>query len=136
MKRGLIFLWATAALSVCSPVVAQTNSDNTVVTQQQLSVTGYLRDLTCVLMNPAAGEAKDQHSTGCMKKCVEGGAPLGILTKDNQVYTLLPPEAEIMSPKQRQRFLPYVGKWVQVTGTVVHRGGSQAFVVNKINVLL
>src|SRR5947207_3044676 len=44
------------------------------------TVTGYLRDTECLLKNPKAGEANTEETRACLRACVRGGSPLGVLT--------------------------------------------------------
>lgn len=49
-------------------------------------VVGYVRDVACLLRNPKAGAATTALTQDCMKKCVRGGSPVGILTEDAAFY--------------------------------------------------
>src|SRR5947207_3161153 len=52
------------------------------------TVTGYLRDAECLLKNPKAGEANTDETRACLRACVRGGAPLGLLSREGELYTL------------------------------------------------
>ena len=49
------------------------------------SVTGEVVDLMCYLDHGAKGE---KHA-GCAEKCIKSGGPVGLLTKDNQLYLVV-----------------------------------------------
>jgi hypothetical protein len=56
-------------------------------TGKAATLSGYVRDVACLLRNPDAGEATSPLIRDCMKKCVAGGSPIGILTEQGEMYT-------------------------------------------------
>ena len=58
-------------------------------------------------------------SMKCVLDCVKGGSPLAILTKDGDLY--LPISDKMPDADQRQKLMPFVGKYVRASGTVFER---------------
>src|SRR5580692_8437989 len=78
------------------------------------------------------GQQKDATKLNleCAVECAKAGSPLIVLTKDGVIYT---PISDTMPDKdQRQRLMPFLGKYVQVTGTVSEREGTHAIAVQNI----
>jgi hypothetical protein len=53
-----------------------------------------------------------------------------VLTKDEQVYD--PISAEMPDMDVRKKLLPFLGKFVKITGHVYSRGGSNAISLERI----
>ncbi len=92
-----------------------------------VSITGYVRDSGCV---HRFHEVVKPLPNGCVEACMRGGSPLLILTKDEQVYH--PISSEMPDVDVRPKLLPFVGKFVKVTGHVYERGGSKAISLEQI----
>ncbi len=97
------------------------------------AITGYVRDIACLLRNPKAGAATTALTQDCMRKCVRGGSPIGILTEDGTLYT--PVSDVIPDTSVRTRMLPYVGKYVKAKGRVFERGGLHAISISSMEVI-
>src|SRR5512143_2917705 len=97
------------------------------------SLSGYVRDLACLLRNPDAGEATSAQTKDCMRKCVAGGSPVGILPEHGELYT--PISDTIPDRSARAKLVPYVGKYVRVSGRVFERGGLHAISIESIEVI-
>jgi hypothetical protein len=80
------------------------------------SVTGEVVDLMCYLDHGAKGE---KHA-GCAEKCIKSGGPVGLLTKDDQLYLVIG-EHEPMN----SQLAPYAAKTVTLTGKIVERNGMK-----------
>jgi hypothetical protein len=109
---------------------ASPNNPQSEYSGDPITVTGYLRDTECLLKNPKAGEANTAETKACLRACVHGGAPLGVLTREGDLYTLLGQETP--DTKLRSKLEPFAGHYVRVTGWKVLRGGSQALVIKDI----
>lgn len=66
----------------------------------------------------------------CVLDCVRAGSPLAILTKDGDLY--LPISDKMPDYSQRQKLMPFVGKYVRANGTVFERNGTHAIVITGI----
>jgi hypothetical protein len=78
------------------------------------SVTGEVVDLMCYLDHGAKG---DKHA-GCAEKCIKSGGPVGLLTKDDQLYLVIGDHQPM-----NEALAPHAGKSVTLTGKVVERNG-------------
>jgi hypothetical protein len=61
---------------------------------------------------------------------VKAGSPIGILTKDGELY--LPISDKMPDFSQRQKLMPFVGKYVRVKGISFERNGTHAIVITDI----
>jgi hypothetical protein len=66
----------------------------------------------------------------CALECVRAGSPVAILTKDGDLY--LPISDKMPDYDQRQKLMPFVGKYVRVSGIVFERSGTHAIVITEI----
>ena len=92
-----------------------------------VTITGYVRDSGCV---HRFHEVVKPLPNGCVEACMRAGSPLLILTKDEQVYH--PISGEMPDTDVRPKLLPFVGKFVKITGHVYERGGSKAVSLERI----
>jgi hypothetical protein len=95
------------------------------------TIEGLVRDIACPIQNL---EATATHlSMKCLLACARKGSPLVILTKDGDLY--LPISDEMPDGDQRQKLMPFLGKYVRVTGTIYERKGTHAIVIRDIQEL-
>ncbi len=87
-------------------------------------VSGELVDMACYMNEEGKGE---KHAK-CAEMCVKGGSPLGVLTKDGQVYLLVNDHSNEKGFAEAKLL---AGANAKVTGKLVNRGGVQAIVVGK-----
>jgi hypothetical protein len=92
------------------------------------AVEGLVRDISCAIQNKAA-TATNLNLT-CALECARNGSPLIILSKDGVLY--VPISSSMPDKDQRQRLMPFVGKYVKVTGTVYERSGTHAIAIDQI----
>ncbi len=85
-------------------------------------VTGYMRDVACLLRNPAAGPPDDAVALDRAQKCVRAGSPLVVYTVDGHIYLII--SSAIPDTSQQVRLVPYVPKLVKASGRVFERAGS------------
>jgi len=117
---------AVAILITTCWAVVQTNGDTKRVGKR--SVEGLVRDISCPIQNRKA--IATSFNMKCALDCAREGSPLIILSKDGIIYT---PISDSMPDKdQRQRLLPFVGKYVKVSGTLYERGGTHAIAIDQI----
>lgn len=93
------------------------------------TVQGYVLDSAC-----AFTKGLDKPiSHDCAVACAKAGSPLVILTANGTIYW---PIAETTpSSSQNDKLLPFAGQKVTASGKVFERGGSHAFVIEKIEPL-
>jgi hypothetical protein len=102
--------------------------DNKPVAGKVVTVSGEILDLSCYLQ---LGKHGDKHSS-CGKKCLANGEPLGLVTKEGQVYLLM---AEEHDPRRdggvtfRKAATDNFAKVMTVTGTETTVNGVKAVYV-------
>ena len=92
------------------------------------TIQGLVRDVACPIQSPET--TATDFNLQCAKQCVKAGSPLVILTRKGTMY--LPISPWMPDKSVRARLLPFVGKFVKVTGEVYERGGMRAIAVRKI----
>lgn len=92
------------------------------------TIQGLVRDVACPIRN--AQTTATNFSLKCALACAKAGSPLIILTRKGTMY--LPISTTIPDKSVRARLLPFVGKFVAVTGKVYERGGMRAIAVQHI----
>ncbi|MGH9735789.1 MAG: hypothetical protein ACRD8A_14505 [Candidatus Acidiferrales bacterium] len=133
MKRFTLFhvLIASAfSVALIGPALARqgTKMDPNAKT---ITIEGAVRDLACPVQNPA-GTARS-FSLKCTLDCVKHGSPIIILTKDGLIYFPISPDMPDSS--QRDKMMPFVGKYVQATGAGFERKGTHAIAIGQIKEL-
>jgi hypothetical protein len=96
-------------------------------------ITGYVRDIACLVQNPKAGAATTPVAKDCLKECVRGGSPLVILSEDGLLY--VPISSETPDKSVRSQLLPYAGKNVKASGKLFERGGLHSISIEKIEAI-
>ena len=90
------------------------------------TVKGYVLDSAC-----AFTKGLDKPiSRDCALACAKAGSPLVILTANGTIYW--PIADTTPSSSQNEKLVPFAGQKVRATGKVFERGGSRAFVIEKI----
>lgn len=96
--------------------------------ESKATIEGLVRDIACPIQNL---EATATHlSMKCLLACARKGSPLVILSKDGELYLLI--SDKMPDTDQRQKLMPFLGKYVRATGTVYERKGTHAIVINEI----
>ena len=93
------------------------------------TVQGYVLDSACAFTKGL--EKPISHD--CAIACAKAGSPLVILTANGTIYW--PIADTTPSSGQNDKLLPFAGQKVTATGKVFERGGSHAFVIEKIEPL-
>jgi hypothetical protein len=92
----------------------------------KVTIHGYVRDLACLMkFNEALKPTND-----CALMCARAGSPLVIVTPENVIYT--PISESIPDVSQREKLMPFVGEYVDVTGDLYVRSGIKAIVIKKL----
>ena len=133
MKRFILFqvLFATAfsAVLICPALALQ--GTKMAPDAKTMTIEGAVRDLACPVQNPA-GTAKS-FSLQCTLDCVKHGSPIIILTKAGLIY--FPISKDMPDSDQREKMMPFVGKYVQATGPTFTRNGTHAIAITQIEEL-
>ena len=90
------------------------------------TVKGYVLDSACAFTKGL----EKPISRDCAVACAKAGSPLVILTANGTIYW--PIADTTPSNSQNEKLLPFAGQKVTATGKVFERGGSRAFVIEKI----
>lgn len=93
------------------------------------TIEGLVRDIACPIQN-LDSTATTHISMKCVLECVRGGSPLAILTRDGDLY--LPISDKMPDTDQREKLMPFVGKYVRASGEVFERNGTRAIVIAEI----
>ncbi len=132
MKRILRFCLLAGcgvASMTAAPQPPQTTSmEGSRANRSKATIEGLVRDIACPIQN-LDGTAT-RLSMKCVLACVKAGSPLAILTKDGDLY--LPISDKMPDYGQRQKLMPFVGKYVRVNGIVFERNGTHAIVIAGI----
>ena len=77
-------------------------------------ITGEVVDMMCYVDHNAMGT---EHGSGCGKKCIKGGGPVGIVS-DGKAYLLVGQHKPM-----NDQLAEYAGKTITVKGKMAERGG-------------
>src|SRR5699024_365414 len=95
--------------------------------QSAKTVKGEVLDLSCYMDHGAKGNGHKMCAQGCLDK----GLPAGILGENGQIYLLL---EDHKKSDEYKKAIKHAAEDVEVTGTIVDKGGVQAIVVEKVKV--
>jgi len=96
-----------------------------------MTIEGAVRDLACPIQNPDG--TATSFSLQCTLDCVKHGSPIIILTKAGDIY--FPISEHMPDSDQREKMMPFVGKYVQAAGPVFTRNGTHAIAIKEISEL-
>jgi hypothetical protein len=96
--------------------------------QSKVTIEGLVRDLACPIQNLDAKAT--EINLQCALECVRHGSPIVIQTVDGELY--IPISASMPDTDQREKLMPFVGKYVQAQGTAFERKGTRAIVISEI----
>lgn len=92
----------------------------------KVTIHGYIRDVACLMKyNEALKPTND-----CAVMCARAGSPLIVITKDGAIYT--PISDSIPDTSQREKLMPFVGSYVEITGEMYQRSGMKGIVIQQI----
>ena len=124
--NGIAVTLASSKPQANSPKNAETVSH-----ESKTTIEGLVRDIACPIQNL---EATATHlSMKCLVACARNGSPLVILTKDGELY--VPISNNMPDTGQRQKLMPFLGKYVRASGTVYERKGTHAIMIDEIKEL-
>jgi hypothetical protein len=92
-------------------------------------IRGLLRDIACPVQNQASTSRK--FNKQCAIDCAKLGSPLSVLTDDGTMYLVI--SESMPDVPQNEKLMPFVGKYVEVSGRTFERKGQRAIVISKIN---
>jgi hypothetical protein len=106
----------------------KTSMEGARANRSNATIEGLVRDIACPIQN-LDGNATHL-SLKCARACVKAGSPVAILTKDGVLY--LPISDKMPDYSQRQKLMPFLGKYVRAKGIVFERNGTRAIVITEI----
>ena len=136
MKRFLVFgllvcSCLTVTLALPKPQANTPKSAEAASQESKTTIEGLVRDIACPIQNL---EATATHlSMKCLVACARNGSPLVILTKVGELF--LPISNKMPDTGQRQKLMPFLGKYVRASGTVYERKGTHAIMIDEIKEL-
>lgn len=134
-KAALTGILSNSTLKVTSAKPAQAGAvKSSADGESQVPITtieGLVRDVACPIQNKEATATK--FNLKCAQDCARLGSPLIILTQQGTLYT--PLSDTMPDTDQRQRLMPFLGKYVRVTGQVYERAGAHAIAIKGIQEL-
>ena len=96
--------------------------------QYKATIEGLVRDVACPMQNHQS--TATHFNLDCAIACAKSGSPLIILTKSGDIYF---PMSDVMpDPSQREKMMPFLGKFVRATGTVYRRNGTRTIVITEM----
>jgi len=131
MKQVLLscLLACGVAATMAAPqAVRKTSMEGARANRSDTTIEGLVRDIACPIQN-LDGNAT-YLSMKCVQDCLRGGSPLAILTKGGELY--LPISDKMPDYSQKEKLMPFVGKYVRATGIAFERNGTHAIVITEI----
>lgn len=136
MKKAMLWLFLTALVPGMAPLradehphgseehpkAAKTSGAAPAKAGESLTVQGEVLDMACYM----AHEGKGAKHAKCAQKCIDGGAPAGLLTDDGKVYLLVEDHNNTQPYESVKKM---AAQRVKVTGKAYDRGGVQGLVV-------
>lgn len=116
------------SILAASHLPQKTSMEGSRANRSKATIEGLVRDIACPIQN-LDGNAT-HFSMKCALACLRAGSPIAVLTKDGDLY--LPISDKMPDYSQRQKLMPYVGKYVRVNGIVFERNGTHAIVITDI----
>jgi hypothetical protein len=126
MLSGLLACGLAATMAAAT--AHKTSMEGARANRSVVTIEGLVRDIACPIQN-LDGNAI-HFSMKCAQDCVRAGSPLAILTKDGELY--LPISDKMPDYSQKEKLMPFVGKYVRVQGIAFERHGAHAIVITEI----
>jgi hypothetical protein len=126
LKLGMTTLVIFALIGLAVYSREKANAADETATAHAVAVKGYLRDAECPLRYKQS--MKPQGS--CAMDCVKKGSPIALITKKGDLFIPVDPTPE---KDVRPLVMSHFGKYVEVTGDILERGGMRAITVKMIN---
>jgi hypothetical protein len=128
LRFGLLTGCFVATIAAMTTPRQKTSMEGDRANRSDVTIEGLVRDMACPIQN-LDGDATHL-SLQCVRDCVKGGSPIVILTKDGELY--LPISNKMPDYSQRQRLMPFLGKYVRAKGISFERRGTHAIVITDI----
>lgn len=127
--RSSLLLAVMVGLASVALLGQQTSPANTAsASQTPTTIEGLVRDIACPIQNHKSTAI--DFNLECALACAKEGSPLIILTKRGEIYT--PISESMPDTSDRDKLMPFVGKFVKATGTVYELNGTHAIAIKTI----
>jgi hypothetical protein len=126
LKLGMTTLVISVSIGLAVYSRAKANAADETATAHAVPVKGYLRDAEC----PLRYKGSMKPHGACAMDCVKNGSPLALITKKGELFIAVDPTPE---KDVRPLVMPHFGKYVEVRGDILERGGMRAITVKTIN---
>lgn len=117
-----------ASIVAMSEAPQKTTQDEPLSHKSKATVEGLVRDISCPIQNLEAKAT--EFNLQCALECARHGSPLIIQSADGELY--IPISDSMPDTDQRERLMPFVGKYVRASGTVYERKGTRAIAITEI----
>ena len=128
MHRPALLLLACSMAALPARPQSPPSNQTKPSSRESTTIEGLVRDIACPIQNAEAAATK--FNLDCALECARHGSPLIIQTADGTLY--VPISDAMPDTDQRQKLMPFVGKYVRVTGSVFQRTGTRAIVIREI----
>lgn len=128
---GTIGVTLALALACFAQGSGQSKDPKVLPSEYKATVEGVVRDVACPIQNHKA--TATNFNLDCAVACAKAGSPLIILTKDGDIY--FPISDQMPDPSQREKLMPFVGKYVRARGTVYTRNGTRTIAIREMTEL-
>lgn len=122
MKRIWIVLAVVAAVACVGFGVVAAEEKKAEAAAKPATMSGEVVDMGCFVGHGASGE---KHAE-CATKCIAGGMPMGLLTKEGNLYLLTMGHG---NPDPFNKLKELAGKQVKVSGAANERAGMKTLEV-------
>jgi hypothetical protein len=130
-KIGIALLTLSAILVTVAAIPANTiHQAKDTESSNSATIEGLVRDIACPIQSKES--TATNFSKDCITKCNKAGSPLGILTKEGDVYV---PVTETMPDTGQAKLQPFVGQWVGATGKTFLRNGAHGIEITNIHAI-
>lgn len=127
-KRAFVLTGAAILLSALCVLAQEKNASSPQTKSGRDAVEGLVRDIACPIQNAEA--TATNFNLQCALACAKQGSPLIILSKQGAIY--IPISNGMPDKNQRERLMPFLGRWVRVTGHIYTRAGTHAIAIDSI----
>ena len=128
--RILLFFATVVFLYTASS--GQNNNRNPMGSSEyKATIEGLVRDVACPVQNHKSTATK--FNLDCALACAKSGSPLIILTSKGDVY--FPISGQMPDPSQREKLMPFFGKYVRASGTIYTRNDTRTIAIKEIKEL-
>ena len=128
MKHRMWLATVAAVALACGGAVAAEGKAMAKVDEKTSAIKGEVLDLSCYMGHGGQGEGH----AGCAAKCLQGGAPMGLLGTDGAVYLLFADHSDGSAYEKTKGF---AGKNVEVTGEIATKGALKGITVHGVKAL-